>query len=47
MALFRAGPAPEEPERRSSAFAGGGHTLGSDEVESSYILDPNAEEEGS
>ncbi|CAE6362367.1 unnamed protein product [Rhizoctonia solani] len=31
--------ASEEP--RSTTFSGGGHTLGSDEVESTYIPDPN------
>ncbi|KAJ6449431.1 hypothetical protein C8R47DRAFT_1171630 [Mycena vitilis] len=34
-------PAPLEPAA-GSAFIGGGHTLGSDEVESTYIPDPNA-----
>ncbi|KAF8747916.1 hypothetical protein RHS01_11175 [Rhizoctonia solani] len=34
--------APSE-EPRSSIFSGGGHTLGSDEVESTYIPDPNAQ----
>ncbi|KAJ1303965.1 hypothetical protein OPQ81_008375 [Rhizoctonia solani] len=33
--------APAE-EPRSTVFSGGGHTLGSDEVESTYIPDPNA-----
>ncbi|KIJ67328.1 hypothetical protein HYDPIDRAFT_84801 [Hydnomerulius pinastri MD-312] len=33
------------PEATSSAFRGGGHMLGSDEVESSFIPDPNAPEE--
>ncbi|KAJ7769366.1 hypothetical protein B0H16DRAFT_1517617 [Mycena metata] len=28
--------------RAADAFPGGGHTLGSDEVPSSYIPDPNA-----
>ena len=38
---------PTEPEHdstgthRSSAFSGGGYTLGSDELESTYIPDPN------
>jgi UBX domain-containing protein 1 len=27
---------------RSSAFSGGGYTLGSDELESTYVPDPNA-----
>ncbi|KAF9555715.1 SEP-domain-containing protein [Agrocybe pediades] len=40
-----AGPAPEEPARRPGAFFGGGHTLGSEDVESSYIPDPTAEDE--
>lgn len=35
--LSRAGPPPEAPARSSNVFTGGGHTLGSDEVESSYI----------
>jgi len=41
----QAGPPPVAPSR-SSTFTGGGHTLGSDEVESSYIPDAteNAEE---
>jgi len=38
-------PSEPEPERgsgqRSSAFSGGGYTLGSDEVESTYVPDPN------
>jgi UBX domain-containing protein 1 len=38
-------PLEPEPERtgagRSAAFSGSGHTLGSDEVESTYIPDPN------
>lgn len=42
--LARAQNAPE-PEstgaRGSGAFSGAGHTLGSDEVESTYIPDPN------
>ncbi|KAH9840529.1 uncharacterized protein C8Q71DRAFT_739788 [Rhodofomes roseus] len=39
----QAGP-PQESEGSSpsSVFAGGGHRLGSDEVESAYIPDPNA-----
>ncbi|KAL1756914.1 hypothetical protein FB107DRAFT_260497 [Schizophyllum commune] len=37
-------PAPEE-HSRSSAFFGGGHTLGSDEVESTFVPDPNAADE--
>ncbi|KAF8953673.1 hypothetical protein BDZ97DRAFT_1871242 [Flammula alnicola] len=40
----QAGPPVETPARPSGAFTGGGHTLGSDEVESSYIPDPSAEE---
>lgn len=39
---FRAGPPSGPPQPRSSAFTGGGHTLGSDEVESTFIPDPNA-----
>lgn len=38
-------PVEPEPEgagaRRSAAFSGAGYTLGSDEVESTYIPDPN------
>ena len=38
-------PLEPEPEGRgahgSSAFSGAGYTLGSDEVESTYIPDPN------
>jgi hypothetical protein len=38
-------PSEPEPERAggqgSSAFSGGGYTLGSDEVESTYVPDPN------
>jgi len=38
-----AGPPPEvSGPSRSSAFRGGGHTLGSDEVDSQYIPDPTA-----
>jgi UBX domain-containing protein 1 len=39
---------PVEPEsegtgsQRSTAFSGAGHTLGSDEVESTYVPDPNS-----
>ncbi|KAF8174551.1 hypothetical protein BJ912DRAFT_989807 [Pholiota molesta] len=40
----QAGPAVEAPVRRGGAFVGGGHTLGSDEVESSFIPDPTAED---
>ena len=36
---------PLEPElegtQRSSAFSGSGYTLGSDEVDSTYVPDPN------
>lgn len=35
----QAGPPPAAPSRSSSAFTGGGHVLGGDEVESSYIPD--------
>ncbi|KAF8887040.1 hypothetical protein CPB84DRAFT_1787195 [Gymnopilus junonius] len=38
------GPAPEPPSR-PTAFFGSGHTLGSDEVESSYVPDPSAEDD--
>ena len=42
----RAGPPPAPEEHsRSSAFFGGGHTLGSDEVESTFVPDPNAADE--
>ena len=36
-------PLEPEPEggRKPSAFSGGGYTLGSDEVESTYVPDPN------
>jgi UBX domain-containing protein 1 len=37
-----AGPPSDAAQQGSSAFSGGGHRLGSDEVESSYIPDPNA-----
>ncbi|OCH91979.1 SEP-domain-containing protein [Obba rivulosa] len=39
-----AGPAPGAPTgpSRSSIFSGGGYTLGSDEVDSSYVPDPDA-----
>ncbi|KAJ3509105.1 hypothetical protein NLJ89_g5394 [Agrocybe chaxingu] len=40
----QAGP-PSASTARHGVFSGGGHTLGSDEVESTYIPDPNAEEE--
>ena len=42
---LNAGPAEPELEgpggQRASAFSGAGYTLGSDEVESTYIPDPN------
>ena len=42
---LNAGPAEPELERpggqRSSAFSGAGYTLGSDEMESTYVPDPN------
>ncbi|KAI0740075.1 hypothetical protein C8Q76DRAFT_706640 [Earliella scabrosa] len=40
-----AGPPSESgaPAPRSHTFIGGGHTLGSDEVESTFIPDPNAQ----
>ncbi|KAG6908230.1 hypothetical protein DXG01_005623 [Tephrocybe rancida] len=41
----RRGGRAEASPSRSSAFRGGGHTLGSDEVESSYIADPDAVDE--
>lgn len=44
FALSRAGPAPVAQARSSSAFTGGGHTLGSDDVESSYIPGLNSGE---
>ena len=34
-------PEPEETQR-SNVFSGGGYTLGSDEVESTYVPDPTA-----
>lgn len=38
-----AGPPPPAEERaRGGAFSGGGHMLGSDEVESSFVPDPDA-----
>lgn len=44
--IHRAGasPAGQIPATGAGStwFAGGGHTLGSDEVESTYIPDPNA-----
>lgn len=45
--LHRAGPAPgtDPAAPRSSIFTGGGHTLGSDEVDSTYIPDPTATSE--
>ncbi len=47
MVEHRAGPAlpPATGSSRAGAFAGGGHTLGSDDIESSYIPDPNAPED--
>ncbi|KAF9443374.1 ubiquitin-like protein [Macrolepiota fuliginosa MF-IS2] len=41
------GPPPQEPESGGGfrVFSGGGHTLGSDDVPSSYIADPNAPEQ--
>ncbi|KAL0574230.1 protein phosphatase regulator [Marasmius crinis-equi] len=35
------GPPPEQ-RARSTVFSGGGHTLGSDEMESSFVPDPDA-----
>ncbi len=40
----RAGPPPTAQDQTSTPFRGGGHTLGSDEVESTFIPDPNAED---
>jgi UBX domain-containing protein 1 len=44
--ICSAGPAPASAPGQASArpefFSGGGHTLGSDDVESSFIPDPNA-----
>ncbi|CUA67318.1 UBX domain-containing protein 1 [Aspergillus nidulans FGSC A4] [Rhizoctonia solani] len=37
-----AAAAPANDEPRSSTFSGGGHTLGSEDIESTYIPDPNA-----
>jgi len=45
LMLIRAGPPPGPSGSAlagSSFFSGGGHTLGSDDVESTYIPDPNA-----
>lgn len=39
-------PDPNAEPAHSSAFTGGGHTLGSDDVQSSYIPDPNAASQG-
>ncbi|KAF9466781.1 hypothetical protein BDZ94DRAFT_1306004 [Collybia nuda] len=36
------GPPPEAATSQSNAFLGGGHTLGSDDVPSAFIPDPNA-----
>ncbi|KAI0074896.1 hypothetical protein K474DRAFT_1664893 [Panus rudis PR-1116 ss-1] len=33
---------PPGPQTRSNVFTGGGHRLGSDEVDSEYVPDPNA-----
>jgi hypothetical protein len=41
---FRAGPPPAESAK--TAFRGGGHTLGSDEVESTYVPGPDGEGDG-
>ena len=42
---LRAGPPPAPGSEVSrNPFGGGGHTLGSDDVESSYVPDPNAME---
>jgi UBX domain-containing protein 1 len=44
---FRAGPPPAgQLGLGSTSFRGGGHTLGSDDVESTYIPDPDAEDDG-
>lgn len=44
MGSFRAGPPQPEPDVPSTSriFGGGGHTLGSEDVESQFIPDPNA-----
>lgn len=41
------GAAPQEPRSTGGfrVFSGGGHTLGSDEVPSTYVADPNAQAE--
>ncbi|KAH7925749.1 SEP-domain-containing protein [Leucogyrophana mollusca] len=39
-------PVPQGTAPSGSFFTGGGHTLGSDEVESTFIPDPNASAEG-
>ncbi|KAG2148891.1 hypothetical protein DEU56DRAFT_782703 [Suillus clintonianus] len=36
---------PPDARRAAGPFSGGGHTLGSDEVESAYVPDPNAEDD--
>lgn len=44
---FRAGPPPVgQLGFGSTPFRGGGHTLGSDDVESTYIPDPDADSDG-
>jgi UBX domain-containing protein 1 len=46
VCVHRAGPPPgalpSGPVSHPAVFSGSGHTLGSDEVESTYIPDPNA-----
>jgi UBX domain-containing protein 1 len=42
MRFLSAGPALPSVGHRSGTFFGGGHTLGSDEVASQYIPDPDA-----
>lgn len=44
LGLYRAGPPPAPSG--SGVFSGGGHTLGSEDVESSFIPDPNAPASG-
>ncbi|PPQ70341.1 hypothetical protein CVT24_013002 [Panaeolus cyanescens] len=41
----QAGPPPEAPTRPSGAFSGSGHTLGSDEVESSFVAGAGSDAE--
>lgn len=40
------GPMRENTEPRSTAFSGSGYTLGSEDIASSFVPDPNAPREG-